>query len=72
MLYPLHSLPYINDLAEEINNLNCGIKTEHFLMSTLFYADDIALISDSAKNLQKQIHHVFNWCNKWKMSIKQK
>jgi hypothetical protein len=60
---------YINDLAKEINDLNCGIGINDSAVSCLFYADDIVLISDSAANLQKQIQCVYNWCNNWKMSI---
>jgi hypothetical protein len=60
---------YINDLAQELNNLKCGIDFNESHISTLFYADDIVLISNNAENLQQQILCVYNWCKKWKMSI---
>jgi hypothetical protein len=36
---------YINDLADRINSLNCGVPFGDFCLSLLLYADDIALIA---------------------------
>ncbi|VDI09227.1 Hypothetical predicted protein [Mytilus galloprovincialis] len=36
---------YINDLAERVNNLNCGIKIDDIELSILLYADDIAVFA---------------------------
>ena len=43
---------YINDLAQELNNLNCGLNVGDIMVSTLLYADDIILIAPTAENLQ--------------------
>ena len=48
---------YINDLAEEISRLNCGIDLDSFQISILLYADDIVLLTESegeyAKNVER-------------------
>ena len=38
-------------------------------MSILMYADDIALVSDSERNMQGILDIVKNWCHKWRMNI---
>ena len=60
---------YINDLATEINALNCGIKYEDNEISLLMYADDIVLISGSAEDLQNMLNTMNIWCNKWRLAV---
>ena len=60
---------YINDLATEINSLNCGIKYEDNKISLLMYADDIVLISGSAEDLQNMLNTLNIWCNKWWLAV---
>ena len=60
---------FINDLAQEINNLDLGIEINGFRLSSLLYADDIVIITNTAENLQKLIDCVNSWCNRWRMSI---
>lgn len=43
---------FINDLAQEINNLDVGIDLVNRKLSMLLYADDIALIAKSTEDLQ--------------------
>ena len=43
---------YINDLADRINCLNCGVPFDDFCLSLLLYADDIALIVPNENSLQ--------------------
>ena len=38
-------------------------------MSNLMYADDIALVSDSERNMQGILDIVNNWCHKWRLNI---
>ena len=40
---------YINDLAQEINRLNCGVNLDGTIISVLLYADDIVLIAPTDK-----------------------
>jgi hypothetical protein len=61
---------YINDLAQELNALNLGIHLDEGLdVSILLYADDLALLSDNAENLQQMAKIVKSWCTKWRMSV---
>ena len=38
---------YINDLAEEINSLNCGLEIGDDQLALLLYADDIVLLAST-------------------------
>ena len=60
---------YINDLANELNNLQLGITIDDIHLCILLYADDIALISDSEIKLQGMLDYVNNWSYKWRISL---
>ena len=59
---------YLNDLAEELNNLKLGVKINDFCVSLLLYADDIVLLSENEENLRKCCY-VHEWCQKWQMTV---
>ena len=60
---------FLNDLATEIKKLNVGVDTSDGTVSILLYADDIALIAPSEKNLQKMLDTLSAWTDKWLMHI---
>ncbi len=60
---------YINDLVQEIKEGSEGIQTEFFIIQSLLYADEIALISSSEQDLQNMLNILHNWCNKWRMKL---
>ena len=60
---------YLNDLAEELNNLKLGVNINDFCVSLLLYADDIVLLSENEENLQKMLCYVREWCQKWQMTV---
>jgi len=60
---------YINDLAQRINDLQCGIKIDDIFLSILLYADDIALIAPDELKLQQMLDVVTSWCSEWKLHI---
>ena len=60
---------YLNDLAEELNNLKLGVKINDFCVSLLLSADDIILLSENEENLQKMLCYVHEWCQKWQMTV---
>ena len=60
---------YINDLAEEIKQLNCGIALDDIMISILLYADDIVFISPSETGLQNMLNHLNQWCKKWRLVV---
>ena len=60
---------FVNNLATEINELNCGVKIGNKMVSVLLYADDIVLISETEEYLQKMLDTVHLWCQKWQLNI---
>ena len=65
---------YVNDIFKLVNNnndsdisLDGGIK-----INALMYADDLILLADSEKGLQKQIDKIEKYCEKWKLEINTK
>ena len=62
---------YINDLAEEIKRLNCGVNLDDTIVSVFLYADDIVLIAPTAENLQRMLDALNSWCRKWKITVNQ-
>lgn len=41
-------------------------------MSILLYADDIVLMAENERDMQKMLFHTNEWCKKWRMSINEK
>ncbi len=62
---------YINDLAKEIKYLNIGISIGELKVSILLYADDLVLLAESEKDLQRVLDKLNKWCLKWKMQVNQ-
>ena len=60
---------YINDLCAELNTIGKGIKVGDDYVSLLMYADDIILMSNTARGLQSLLDCLDNWCRKWNMHI---
>ena len=38
-------------------------------MSILLPADDIVLIADGEQSFQDQLNYLYEWCNRWRLSI---
>ena len=63
---------FINDLAADVKNLNCGVNAGGINVSILLYADDIVLIAPDENRLQNQLNVVLDWCKKkWRMVVNQ-
>ena len=60
-LGPILFLIFINDLLERLNTYNLGAKLGLLIISSLGFADDIVLISDSPIKLQKLINICCEW-----------
>ena len=60
---------YVNDLANEICNMQCGVDIDGMNISIMLYADDIVLLSDSEVNLQLMIDKLNDWCHKWRLTV---
>ncbi len=63
---------YINDLAEEINALDVGVKCEEETVAILLFADDIILMAETEDDLQLLLNKLSSWCEKWQMKINAK
>ena len=68
-LSPVLFILFINDLAQELINMNVGVKINDKKMPILLYADDIVLISEDKLELQTMLDHVHTWCKKWLMAV---
>ena len=62
---------YVNDLIDELNASNNGVRCGDMSVAALFYADDVVVLSETAKGLQNQLDIVSQWCSKWRMEINQ-
>ena len=62
---------YINDLAQEIERLNCGVNLDGTIISVLLYAGDIVFIAPTEENLQSMLDTLNSWCRKLKLTVNQ-
>ena len=61
---------YVNDLAKEIDDLHCGVSLQATLhISVFFYADDIAILSETEDGMQKMLDKLNDWCCKWHIIV---
>lgn len=61
---PILFIFYINDLLLELEAANLGVSIGNVAVSALGLADDIVLIADNPKNLQKLINICVNWASR--------
>ena len=56
---------YVNNLMKKlkVENLRCNICNEHY--GTIFYADDVVLLSGSVVNMQKMINICYDYVVKF-------
>ena len=62
---------YVNDLAENINALGCGVDIDGEQLSLLLYADDVILIAPTENSLHRMLDTLNDWCHKWRLQINQ-
>ncbi|CAC5399200.1 unnamed protein product [Mytilus coruscus] len=63
-LAPTLFVLFIDDLVPLIKGLSQGVFIGNDMISCLFYADDIVLISDSSEDLQSQLNVLHGWTKK--------
>ena len=71
VLPTLFSLLYVNDLAENIKEWNCGVDVDGLQLGILLYADDIALLSPCVESLQTMLNTLNEWCYNWRVTLYQ-
>ena len=60
----------VNDLAVELDSLNCGVSLQEALnISVLLYADDIAILSETEAGMQTMLNKLDDWCRKWRITV---
>ncbi len=60
----------INDLLKELNGSGIGVRIDmNLLVTVLAFADDIVLLAESEKDLQRLIDIVYRWSMKWRFIV---
>ena len=67
LLSPLIFNLYINDLTLALEAVGLGIDIEGVSISSLLYADDLALVAETEDNLQRMLDILSKWCDENKM-----
>ena len=60
---------FINDFALEINTLGTGVPIDGEQISTLMYADDVVLVSDTEHGQQTMMTTLNSWSHDWMLRI---
>ncbi len=60
---------FLSDLGENLNKKHGIVLDAETILTHLFWADDLILMSDSADGLQAQIDNLYDYCSKWQMII---
>ena len=63
LLSPLIFNLYINDLTLALEATGLGIDIKGINISSLLYADDLALVAESEDNLQRMLDILSKWCD---------
>ena len=66
---PLLFAIYVSSLGEELNNSGLGVQLGSVVLSAIFFADDIVLITESEAKMNKLLSIVKKWTLKWRMDI---
>jgi len=72
ILSPILFAIFINGLAEEVNKQGLGAKLylqKDGKLSILMFADDIALVAEDRKNLEKLMEITYEYSRKWRFSF---
>jgi hypothetical protein len=68
-LSPTLFIILMNDLSRELNSLPCSVQINSSQVNHLMYADDVALVAENAEDLQSLVTTMYEWCNRWHLSI---
>ena len=74
ILSPLLFNLYVNDLAFSFNNILSDpfVLPNGTKLNSLFYADDLIILSPSKLGLQNCLHKLSSYCNSWMLKIDSK
>ena len=70
MSFAIFIFMYVNDLGEKLAG-NCfkGVEVGMLKLLLLLYCGDIVFFSENAEGLQKGLHILKGYCDKWKLII---
>ena len=60
---------YINSLVTELKDRECGVVCGEIMVPSLLFADDTALLAESADDMRKSLQCLQSWCEKWSVEI---
>jgi exonuclease III len=60
---------FINAVAEELRESECGVTFADTHVSILLFADDIVLVAPDAIKLQQMLNHVSDYCSRWRCDV---
>jgi hypothetical protein len=61
---------YVNDCEMDFINHNCDpIKLKELSLFLIMYADDMVIFSESVEGLQAMLDALYNYTEKWKLSV---
>ena len=60
---------FINSLIKELQQIKIGVNIGSRKLCCLAYADDIVLLAENEKDLNKLLHTLENWCSRWRVLI---
>ncbi len=69
ILSPMLFALFLNDLNEKINSDSNGVRLGNETFSTLFYADDLVLLAESAEDLQNQLDTLHTYTSNIQMEF---
>ena len=72
MLSPLLYALFINDLVKELSALNLGVEIGGKKLSALLFADDIVLLAENKKDLQRMLDVVAGYAKRWRFELNPK
>ena len=69
VISPLLFDVFVDGLAREVKALNLGVAAGGSRLSLLLYADDIVVLADSVKDLQRMMKAVEGFCRRWRLQV---
>jgi hypothetical protein len=69
VISPLLFDVFVDRLAREVKALRLGVPAGGGRLSLLLYADDIVVLAESQKDLQKMMNAVRAFCMRWRLQV---
>ena len=69
-LSPFLYAVYINDSEDTLHTSRmAGLTIDSLKLLLILYADDALMLSESREELQSGLHHLSNYCERWKLIL---